>query len=142
MEQPDQIWLLMLAKKRNDLCLRASQIYKQLMEEFYPRVRFGYINVLEDEALKVAFNEIEIPWTFGIFGGRAYKYYSLEQDDELAEYLRDLERWKKMQVQFDVPARPANKAEIIWFDIKKEAKKALEPVLVGYMRWYHKMRTG
>ena len=126
----------MLAKKRNDLCIRAMMIYKQLMDEFHPRVRFGYIDVLKDEALKVAFNEIQNPWTFAIFGGRAYKYYSLEREDELAEYLRDLDRWKKMQVQFDVPTRPANKAEIIWFDIMKEVKKALEPMLVGYMRWY------
>ena len=68
----------------------------------------------------MAFGEIEIPWTFFIFNGRAYKYYSLEREDELRKYLIDVPRWRKMQVQFDVPSRPANKAEIIWFDIKKE----------------------
>ena len=47
-----------------------------------------------------------------------------------------------MKVQFDVPKRPANKAEIIWFDIKKEVLKALEPCLVGYMKFYQKTKTG
>ena len=71
----------MLAKKQNDLCLRAIQIYKEMLDELHPKVRFGYINVLEDEGLKVAFNEEAVPWTFAIFEGRAYKYYALERED-------------------------------------------------------------
>ena len=88
----------MLAKKRNDLCLRALGVYKILAKKLYPRVRFGFINVLEDEALKVAFKEEAVPFTFAIFEGRVYKYYALEREDELEDYLTNLERWKVMRV--------------------------------------------
>ena len=61
-------------------------------------MRFGYINVLDDEALKVAFNEWSVPWTYAIFGGRAYRYPALERNDELEAYLSDLDQWKQMNV--------------------------------------------
>mmetsp|Transcript_9806 Transcript_9806/g.12134 ORF Transcript_9806/g.12134 Transcript_9806/m.12134 type:complete len:190 (-) Transcript_9806:60-629(-) len=132
----------MLAKKRNDLCLRALGIYKELAKKLYPRVRFGYINVLQDEALKVAFKEEAIPWSFAIFEGRAYRYYALERPDELEDYLTNLERWKIMRTQFDVPSRPANKLEIIWFDIWKELRRTIVPFNRAYMEWFHELRTG
>ena len=132
----------MLAKKRNDLCLRAINIYKELLDELHPRVRFGFIDVLRDEGLKVAFNEEQNPWSFAIIEGRAYKYYALERGDEILAYFKDLEQWKKMRVQFDVPKRAANRAEIILFDIWKETKKVGKPAIRGYMEWYHWMRTG
>ena len=93
----------MLAKKKNDLCLRALGVYQKLAKTFHPDVRFGYINVLEDEGLKVAFREEAIPFSFAIFNGRAYKYYALERPDELEQYFNDLSKWKGMRVQFDVP---------------------------------------
>ena len=140
-ENPDQIWLVMLAKKRNDLCLRALGVY-QILAKKLPEVRFGYINVLEDEALKVAFREEAVPFSFAIFGGRAYRYYALERDDEMEEYFKNPERWKKMKHQFDVPQRPANWLEIKWFDIKKETRRTIVPLNRAYMEWFHKMRTG
>ena len=132
----------MLAKRHNDLCLRALGVYQKLAKKLHPQVRFGFINVLEDEGLKVAFREEAIPWSFAIFNGRAYRYYALERDDEIEEYFNDLSRWKKMRVQFDVPKRPANRAEIIWFDVKKEVRRFIVPYNRAYMEWFHKMRTG
>ena len=73
----------MLAKRRNDLCLRAIMLYKELIEELHPRVRFGYINIHEDEALKVAFGQEAVPFTFAIFEGRAYRYEGIERLDLL-----------------------------------------------------------
>ena len=81
MNQPDQVWLVMLAKKRNDLCLRAAGIYKNLAMKLHPKVRFGYIDVHVEEGLKVAFGEETVPWTYAIFGNRAYKFYGLERED-------------------------------------------------------------
>lgn len=97
-DQPDQMWLVLLAKKRNDLCLRALGAYEQIIPKLYPRVRFGYINVLEDEGLKVAFGEEAVPWSFAIFEGRAYRYYALERPDELEEYFTNLDKWRKMRI--------------------------------------------
>ena len=108
----------------------------------YPEVRFGYINVLEDEGLKVAFREMSVPWSFAIFNGRAYKYYALERPDELEEYFKDLTKWKLMQVQFDIPQRAANRLEIIWFDVQKELRRFIVPLNRSYMEWFHQMRTG
>jgi len=98
--------------------------------------------VLEDEALKVAFGEVAVPWTFAIFDGRVYKYPALEREDQLTEYLSDLEKWKSVKVQFDLPQRPATKLEIIVFDIWKEIRRSGTPVLRAYMEWFHQMRTG
>ena len=53
-----------------------------------------------------------------------------------------MEKWKVMRVQFDVPKGPATRPEIIWFDIKKEFKRAVKPWLRAYMEWFHEMRTG
>jgi len=78
--------------------------------------------VLEDEALKVAFGEVAVPWTFAIFDGRVYKYPALEREDQLTEYLSDLEKWKSVKVQFDLPQRPATKLPL---------KKALVPSLLS-----------
>ena len=113
-----------------------------MADQLHPKVRFGYINVLEDEALKVSFREYAVPWTFAIFGGRAYKYPSLERPDELIEYLTDLEGWKGMKVQFDLPQSPATKLDIIVFDIGKEVRRTVKPILRAYMEWFHEMRTG
>lgn len=132
----------MLAKRQNDLCLRAIQIYKEIATNFYPRVRFGFIDVLADEALKVAFQEISVPWTFAIFEGRAYKYPALERNDEIEAYLADLDKWKQMEVQFDLPTGPASKLDIILFDIRKDIKKYTAFAARTYMEWFHEMRTG
>ena len=141
-DQPHQVWLLMLAKKKNDLCLRAVMIYRELADKLHPNVRFGYIDVLQDEGLKVAFGEEAVPFTFGVFGGRAYRYYALERPDEIGDYLTNPIKWNRMPVQFDVPQRPANRLEIVLFDIWKETKWAIKPVLRAYMEWFHTMRTG
>jgi len=132
----------MIAKRRNDLCLRALGVYQDLEKKLHPKVRFGFIDVLKDEGLKVAFGEESVPWTFAVFEGRAYKYYALERPDELEEYLNDLERWKTMRIQFEVPERPADALEIILFDIKKELRRRIVPLNRAYMEWFHKMRTG
>lgn len=138
----DQVWLLMLAKRRNDLSLRAIMLFKELLDEFHPRVRFGYIDIHHDEALKVAFGEEAVPFTFAIFGGRVYRYQGIERLDYLQDYLRDLEQWKKMPVQFDLPQRPATRLEIVLFDIKKEVKKFLTHFARTYMEAFHELRTG
>lgn len=132
----------MLAKKQDDFCLRALAEYTLVAEELYPQVKLGYINVLEDEALKVAFNELAVPYSYGIYGGRAYQYPALERSDHFISYFNDLEQWKKMEIQFDLPAGPASKAEIIWFDVKKDIAKNGKPMLRAYMQWFHTMRTG
>ena len=93
----------MLAKRRNDLCLRGIMVYKELIEDFYPDVKFGYINIHEDEGLKVAFGELAVPFTFAIFGGRAYRFPFIEGVPKLTEWLKDLEIWKTVPIQFDVP---------------------------------------
>ena len=49
--------------------------------KLHPKVRFGYIDVHVEEGLKVAFGEETVPWTYAIFGNRAYKFYGLERED-------------------------------------------------------------
>jgi len=61
------------------------------MPRLADKVNFGYVDVLQDEALKVAFGEEAVPWTFAIFEGRAYRYYALERPDEIESYLNDLD---------------------------------------------------
>ena len=46
----------------------------------------------------MAFGEETVPWTYGIFGGRAYRFYALEREDEIEAYFNDLSRWKKSKV--------------------------------------------
>ena len=82
-DNPDQVWLLLMAKRRNDMSLRAIMLYEELLDEMYPRVRFGYIDIHEDESLKVAFGEEAIPFTFAIFGGRVYQFPGIERLDYL-----------------------------------------------------------
>ena len=77
------MWLIMIAKRSNDLCVRAAQIYKNLAGVLHPKVRFGYIDINKDEALKVAFGEVSVPESFAIINGRAYKYYAIERENEL-----------------------------------------------------------
>lgn len=98
--------------------------------------------MLEDEALKVAFDEWSVPWTFAIFGGRAYKYPALERNDEIERYLAEPEMWKNMEVQFDLPQTPASQLDIILFDIKKDFKKYSAVAARTYMEWFHQLRTG
>lgn len=103
LDQPDQQWQIMIAKRNNDLCVRGAQIYKNLEQKFHPKVRFGYIDIYQDEALKVAFGEEDVPMSFGIINGTAYKFYALENTEKMTEYWNDISRWDIMRVQFPVP---------------------------------------
>ena len=96
------MWLILLGKPHNRLCKNAISIFKDLATELSDNVKFGYVDVLEDEGISVAFGEEAevVPWTFAIIEGRAYKYYALDRKDELLEYFKseDFAKWKKMRV--------------------------------------------
>lgn len=98
MREPAETWLLLVAKRQDDFSLRARKIYSSLIKEHYPRVKFGFIDVLQDEELKVAFKEESIPWTFCLHGGMAYKYGQLERLDEISAMLKDLPQWERVAV--------------------------------------------
>ena len=92
---PEQVWLLLFAKTGwEDFSIRAKQIYDELAPEF-PNVNFGFVDIHKDELLKVTFGVEAIPYTFCIFGKRAYRNNRLEAIEYLREWLNDLEQWKK-----------------------------------------------
>ena len=41
-----------------------------------------------------------------------------------------------------MPAGPANGVEILYFNIKKDLRKYVGPILEEYLVWFHEMRTG
>lgn len=41
-----------------------------------------------------------------------------------------------------MPLRPANRLEIVIFDIWKEMRRTVVPANRAYMEWFHEMRTG
>ena len=105
---PDQVWLLLFAKTSLDThSIRAKQIYDELAPKF-TSVKFGFVDIYKDELLKVTFDVESIPWTFCIFDGRAYRLNHLEQARILTEMLQDLDQWKGVDVQFDMPRQIAS----------------------------------
>ena len=80
---PEQVWLLLFAKTSlEDYSIRAKQIYDELAPQF-PEVKFGFVDISRDELLKVTFDVESVPWTFCIYGGRAYRLNHLEQSKKL-----------------------------------------------------------
>ena len=129
----DQVWLLLFAKTSLDThSIRAKQIYDELAPEF-PSVKFGFVDINRDELLKVTFDVESIPWTFCIFGGRAYRLNHLEQARILTEMLEDLDQWKSVDVQFDAPSTIASNTQLYMYYIRKDYKRAFNSVLRVYV---------
>lgn len=51
----NQVWMLLFAKKRDDFSIRAKKLFDELALDF-PDVKFGFVDIHEDEMLKVTFD--------------------------------------------------------------------------------------
>ena len=120
---PDQVWLLLFAKSDlEDFSIRAKGIYDEIAPD-YPQVKFGFVDINRDEYLKVTFDVESVPWTFCIYGGRAYRFPSFEVEKTIRSWLDDLEQWKQVKVQLDLPTEVAGNVALyrsyVWKDYKR-----------------------
>ena len=91
---PDQMWLLLFAKTGwDDFSIRAKKIYDELAPE-NPNINFAFVDIHKAELVKVAFDVESIPWTYCIFGKKAYRFPALEQKRTLQDWLDNPEQWK------------------------------------------------
>ena len=130
---PEQVWLLLFAKTSlEDYSIRAKQIYDELAPQF-PEVKFGFVDISRDELLKVTFDVESVPWTFCIYGGRAYRLNHLEQSKKLQLWLEDIDNWKSVEVQFDLPTEIAGNMQLYMYYVRKDYKRVFNFVLGIYV---------
>ena len=85
------MWLLLFAKTGwDDFSIRAKKIYDELAPE-NPNVNFAFVDIHKSELVKVAFGVESIPWTYCIFGNKAYRFPKLEQRKSLQDWLENPE---------------------------------------------------
>ena len=67
------MWLLLFAKTGwDDFSIRGKQLYDEITPDF-PDIKFGFVDIYKEELLKVTFDVEAVPWTFCIYGNRAYR---------------------------------------------------------------------